>query len=340
MNRSLLTRMVALFALCAAGLVPLVVASPAEAATPVVSMTPTAHNNPGGVSMVIVTVANVPAGYTATMSARVGSWPSSCDPFTWRHGRNASVSQRCYVSMPTKAGYWRMTGTATLTKAGKSTRVYRASDRVRTLGPSTHPVNAAVRAQITKCYNTSKNVWLSFDDGYTSQANLSSILATLKRYNVRGRFFLLGSWARANPSMMRQIKNAGHYVENHTNTHKILSHASARTARSEIGRGQKPNTSLRLIRPPAGAGAYTTRVFYQAKAQGYKVCYWGSDTRDWSGVSAATIVSKVVHGDAVTAPARAGDSILMHLSNTQSRYALPTMIRALRAKGLAFDKLR
>jgi ribosome-interacting GTPase 1 len=63
-------------------------------------------------------------------------------------------------------------------------------------------------------------------------------------------------------------------------------------------------------------------------------------TRDWSGVSAATIMSKVVHGDAVTSPIRAGDSVLMHLSNTQSRHALPTMMRSLRAKGLVFDKLR
>jgi peptidoglycan/xylan/chitin deacetylase (PgdA/CDA1 family) len=320
--------------------VPLVVASPAEAAAPVVSMTPTAHNNPGGVSMVIVTVANVPAGYTPTLSARVGSWPTSCEPFKWRHGRNASVSQKCYVSMPRKVGYWTMTGTATLTKAGRSNRVYRTTDRVRTLGPFTYPVNAATRAQITKCYNTSKNVSLSFDDGYTSPVNLNSILATLKAYNVRAQFFLLGSWARANPAMMRQIKGAGHYVGNHTSTHKILSHASSATAKAEISRGQKPNTALRLIRPPGGAGAYTTRVYFQAKAQGYKVCYWGSDTRDWSGVSAATIVGKVVHGDAVTPPARAGDSVLMHLSNTQSRYALPTMIRSLRTKGLAFDKLR
>ena len=331
---------VAMAAVCAAVALPLVVVSPAEASAPVVSMTPTAHNNPGGVAMVIVTVANVPAGYTPTLSARVGSWPTDCEPFTWRHGRKASVSQKCYVSMPKKVGYWTMTGTATLTRVGKSPRVYRTTDRVRTLGPFTYPVNATIRAQITKCYNTGKNVRLSFDDGYTSRANLNSILATLKTYNVRGQFFLLGSWARSNPAMMRQIKNAGHYVGNHTDTHKILSHASGATAKSEIRRGQKPNTALRLIRPPGGAGAYTMRVYYQAKAQGYKVCYWGSDTRDWSGVSAATIVSKVVHGDAVTSPARAGDSVLMHLSNTQSRHALPTMIRSLRARGLSFDKLR
>ena len=76
------------------------------------------------------------------------------------------------------------------------------------------------------------------------------------------------------------------------------------------------------------------------QAQGYRLCYWGVDTRDWSGVSAATIVNKVIHGDNRTPPARAGDSILMHMSNTQSRYALSTMIRALRAKGLPLERLR
>jgi hypothetical protein len=30
----------------------------------------------------------------------------------------------------------------------------------------------------------------------------------------------------------------------------------------------------------------------------------------------------------------------MHLSNTQSRYALPAMIKALRAKGLRLERLR
>ena len=66
----------------------------------------------------------------------------------------------------------------------------------------------------------------------------------------------------------------------------------------------------------------------------------GVDTRDWSGVSAATIVNKVIHGDNRIPPARAGDSILMHMSNTQSRYVLSTMIRALRAKGLPLEQLR
>jgi peptidoglycan/xylan/chitin deacetylase (PgdA/CDA1 family) len=193
---------------------------------------------------------------------------------------------------------------------------------------------------IRKCYNTTSNVWLTFDDGYTSQANLTSILSTLKSYNVRGRFFLVGSWARTHPAMVNQIRAAGHFVQNHTNTHPHLSRISTAAVSREIGYGQTPNTTPKLLRPPYGDGVFTTRLYNLAAQQGYRLCFWNSDTRDWAGVSAAAIVNKVVHGDRLTPPIRAGETVLMHLTNTRTRYALPTLIRALRAKGLKFEKLR
>jgi peptidoglycan/xylan/chitin deacetylase (PgdA/CDA1 family) len=204
----------------------------------------------------------------------------------------------------------------------------------------TGQVSASVHSQIRKCYNTTRNVWLTFDDGYTSQANLSSILHTLKASNVRARFFLVGSWARSHPAMVRAIRAGGHYLENHTSTHPSLTRISNAAVLKQIAGGVSPNTSPRLLRPPYGEGAYSSRLYSLARAKGYKLCSWAVDTRDWSHVSASVIVNKVVHGDRLTPPARAGDPILMHLSNTQTRYALPGMIKALRAKRLTFDKLR
>ncbi|MEO8519271.1 MAG: polysaccharide deacetylase family protein [Dermatophilaceae bacterium] len=288
--------------------------------------------------MTIVTVTNVPAGWAATLTARVGSLPTTCD-LKWRHGGSA-VSERCYVTLPKTVGSFTLRGTATLTKAGSRSRVYSGTLAVSTQGYASTPVTASVRAQITKCYNTTKNVRLTFDDGYTSASNLNSILATLKAYNVRAQFFPKGTWARLNPAMIRQIKAAGHGVENHTNTHPHINKLSAAAFHSEVAYGQQSNTSPKLLRPPGGAGAYSVRSFTLAAAQGYRLCYWGVDTRDWSGVSAATIVNKVIHGDNRTPPAGAGDVILMHMSNTQARYALPSMIKALRAKGLALERLR
>jgi peptidoglycan/xylan/chitin deacetylase (PgdA/CDA1 family) len=183
-------------------------------------------------------------------------------------------------------------------------------------------------------------VWLTFDDGYSSQVNLSSILTTLKAYNVRARFFLIGSWARSHPSMVRQIRAGGHYLENHTSTHPSLTRISSAAVLKQIAGGVTPNASPRLLRPPYGDGAYSSRLYSLARQKGYRLCSWAVDARDWARVSAAVIFDKVVHGDRATPPARAGDPVLMHLSNTKTRYALPGIIRALRAKHLTFENLR
>jgi peptidoglycan/xylan/chitin deacetylase (PgdA/CDA1 family) len=214
------------------------------------------------------------------------------------------------------------------------------TDYVRTKGSVPYLVDASVQASIKKCYNTTRNVWLTFDDGYTSQGNLNSILQTLSYFNVRGRFFLVGSWARQHPDMVNQIKAAGHYVENHTNTHAHLGQIGDADVSSQIEYGQASNSSPKLLRPPYGDGMFTTRLYYLAQQQGYQLCGWSTDSLDYAGVSAAVIVNKVVHGDFTTPPARPGATVLMHLENTQTRFALPLLIPALLAEGLPFDKLR
>jgi len=200
-------------------------------------------------------------------------------------------------------------------------------------------VSQSLQKTIKRCYNTTKNVWLTFDDGYTTQDNLNSILGTLKANKVRGRFFLIGSWARQHPDMVNQIVAAGHFVENHTDRHSYLGQVSDPRARREIRLGQASNSYPKLLRPPYGDGAFTVRVYNLAQEQGYLLCQWNVDTRDWAHAPAPVIVNRVLRGDRTTPPARAGDTILMHLVNTQTRYALPALIRGLRAKGLTLDPL-
>jgi peptidoglycan/xylan/chitin deacetylase (PgdA/CDA1 family) len=312
----------------------------ASAAAPVVSVTSPSYDSPGGTVAAVVTVANVPAGWSiSTMSARVGAGTYNCDPYTWKHAKG--VSEKCAVTMPTVAGTWSLRASVTLAKRGQKSLTYAGARTIKTQGSRSYAsLDAAHRMSITKCYNMSKSVWLTFDDGYTSQANLNSILSTLKAYNVRGRFFLVGSWARTHSSMVNQIKAGGHYLENHSDTHPALSSIGNYAVLNELAHGVVPTNSTKLLRPPYGAGAFTTRLYDLAAGQGYRLCYWGTDTADWSGVSSSVIVSKVVTGDSSTPPARAGDTVLMHLTNTNTRYALASLIKSVRAKGLVLDRLR
>lgn len=339
MNRPMLSRAIAIVASLAVGALSLVVAPAASAAAPVVSVTGPSYENPGGTVNAIVTVANIPAGWTISkLSARVGTGTYNCDPFTWKHPKG--LSRTCAVTMPTRAGSWLIRASVTLAKTGQRSKIYAGTMAIRTVGGRTYSLDAAHRLMVTKCYNMSKNVLLTFDDGYTSQANLDSILSTLKTSNVRGRFFLLGSWARTHPAMVKQIKAGGHYVENHSDTHPAMTSISSALVLKEIARGVQPNSARRLFRPPYGAGVFTTRLYSLAKSQGYNVCYWGTDTQDWNKVSSSVIVSKVVTGDSSTPPVRAGGTVLMHLTNTNTRYALAGLIKSVRAKGLTFDRIR
>jgi len=153
-------------------------------------------------------------------------------------------------------------------------------------------------------------------------------------------FLPTGQWAFAKPSKVAAIRNAGHLLGNHTHWHPALDTLSSSSVRWQISHGVSATSTPKLIRPPYGAGAYSQRITNDAAALGYRVCHWTTDTSDYAGLSATTIINKVLYGDAVTAPARAGGSVLMHMSGANTPAALPGLIRGMRAKGLLLEPLR
>jgi peptidoglycan/xylan/chitin deacetylase (PgdA/CDA1 family) len=198
-----------------------------------------------------------------------------------------------------------------------------------------------VRTQkrIEHCQSSGPQVWLTFDDGGSAQ-QVDRILAVLRREHVQAIFFPIGSWAGSNPSLMHRIGRAGHLVGDHTQDHVDLAKASDKKAASEIQQGKTHTAgSVPLLRPPFGAGAYTARLDSLATSAGLRLCTWTVDTRDWTGSSAARIVRRVRHGDAMTPPVRAGGVIIMHMNGEHTGRALPGVIHAVRARGLRLHAL-
>ena len=64
--------------------------------------------------------------------------------------------------------------------------------------------------------------------------------------------FPIGTWARANPSLIEAMKRDGQVIDNHTATHADLSKASASTVLREIDHGARPSTSVGSCVRPAG----------------------------------------------------------------------------------------
>lgn len=63
-----------------------------------------------------------------------------------------------------------------------------------------------------------KNFFLTFDAG-EDNTNISYILDTLKKYQIKGTFFVTGVFINRYPSDVRRIVSEGHIVGNHTFTH-------------------------------------------------------------------------------------------------------------------------
>ncbi|WP_052737904.1 polysaccharide deacetylase family protein [Bacillus sp. SA1-12] len=181
-----------------------------------------------------------------------------------------------------------------------------------------------------------KRIALTFDDGpeniYTPQ-----ILDILRQKDVKATFFVVGKQAREYPEQLKQIYKEGHAIGNHTWDHPHLPDLSDQELKDTIQAtseeikkitGVKPN----LFRPPYGE--FEDRQIALLNKQGYRSIIWTADTKDWSGVSAEEIVSRVKK------EARPGVIILQHNYHVSGEFetvkALPEIIDYLRAQGYEF----
>ena len=64
-----------------------------------------------------------------------------------------------------------------------------------------------------------KRVFLTFDDG-PSISVTPHILDTLKKYNIKATFFVLGNRVSDNAELIKREYNEGHYIANHGYSHR------------------------------------------------------------------------------------------------------------------------
>jgi peptidoglycan/xylan/chitin deacetylase (PgdA/CDA1 family) len=193
------------------------------------------------------------------------------------------------------------------------------------------PVSAA-----TAVYHgarTTKVVALTFDDGY-SPYRVRQILAILLKYKVPATFFPYANAMKLSPTTWRAVANAGYPVGDHTVSHPNLPTLSSTSVKSQIcgfRRIADPilgRPSIDWFRPPYGA--WNSRVATIAAGCGYRhMLLWDIDTRDWSGVSSATIAARALKGTN-------GSIILLHAGPANTPAALARIISGYRARGFTF----
>lgn len=177
-----------------------------------------------------------------------------------------------------------------------------------------------------------KYVALTFDDG--PHPNVTPrILQTLKEYNIRATFFMLGTQVKKKPDLAKQVADNGHEIGNHTYSHpnfrkltykEIVEEISKTNELITVTTGIKPT----LFRPPYGI--YTDEVLKYTKANGYSTILWSVDSLDWKSRNVGAI------NDIVAQHTTNGSIVLMHDIHAATADALPQVIHTLQTKGYQF----
>lgn len=193
------------------------------------------------------------------------------------------------------------------------------------------PVNAVIRRSYAVAQGQ-KAVALTFDDG--PGAFTPQILDVLAQKGVRGTFFVLGGNAAGQASLLQQVRDGGHEIENHTWSHADLTTLTVEQISSEITRTSDLLGGSRFLRPPYGR--YNATVTQVAGQLGLRLAMWDVDTGDWAADSADDIVQ------AVKEQVSPGAIILMHdggIDRSATVAALPLVIDWLLEQGYALTTL-
>jgi len=175
-------------------------------------------------------------------------------------------------------------------------------------------------------------VALTFDDGpgpYTQ-----ALVATLDRLHVHATFFAIGEMERYFSAGTVAELHSGDAVEDHTETHPMLTSLSPREQHEQlfeqIVRVEVLGVPRPLLwRPPYGAFNATT--FAAARRLHLLMVLWSADTGDYTLPGVHAIVERALAG------AHPGAIILMHDgggNRSETTAALPAIVAGLRKRGL------
>ena len=125
-------------------------------------------------------------------------------------------------------------------------------------------------------------IMLTFDDG-PDPAYTGRLLDLLDSYGIKAAFFAVGSFASANPELIRRMKDGGHTVGLHSYSHRSAYLMSAAQTRRDLSMSAAAVMRLginpRFYRPPWG---HTTPALQQAASNlGIMPVFWSVMAQDW-----------------------------------------------------------
>ena len=205
--------------------------------------------------------------------------------------------------------------------------------------PGVQPVSSSV---IYYGDGSKRQVSLTFDSDGGSRGSALAYLSILKAHGIHATWFLTGYFAQANPDIVRQIRDDGHDIGNHTMDHTNLinpprsdSYICSELTRADAVISSESGRTTRPYFRPYG-GNFNDQVRSLAAGLGYRTIYWSIDPRDWDPTTTTQdIINRVLNAPGL----KPGAIILMHVNSPHEAEALDTVITGLQQKGYSIVPL-
>jgi peptidoglycan/xylan/chitin deacetylase (PgdA/CDA1 family) len=186
-----------------------------------------------------------------------------------------------------------------------------------------------------------REVILTFDDGPRA-GKTPAILDTLDDFGVKATFLMLGSAARANPQLAREVALRGHAVGSHTYDHTDLTMLGRQEALDEIARGEAA-----VAEALEGAGQGLSPFFrfpYLSQTSFLRTTLLGGnvvvldvdiDSKDYYSDTAEVVAARTLE----RLEARGSGIILFHDIHQRTVEMLPAFLAELEARGYSVVRL-
>ena len=192
-------------------------------------------------------------------------------------------------------------------------------------------VDLQVTANVDKllpiyCVDTEeKKVALTINCAWEN-TDIDKILNSLKEYNVKVTFFVVGDFAKKYPESVKAIYDAGHEIGNHSFTHPHVNNLSLEDNVKQINDCNnlvKEITGVSPILYRAPYGEYNDTVIKASKQANMYAIQWNVDSLDYTDLSKEDMWKRIEKG------VNPGSIILMHSGTKNTADALGYIIENL-----------
>lgn len=184
------------------------------------------------------------------------------------------------------------------------------------------------------CVETAKKqIAISFDAAWGNDDTLQ-LIDILKEYDVPATFFVVGAWVDKYPESVKALSDAGHQIQNHSNTHPHMPQLSKTQMIEEIESCNKKIEAITgkcptLLRPPYGD--YDNVLIETLNELNMNTIQWDVDSLDWKDSATPDSICK-----RVTSKVKNGSIVLFHNDADHTPAALPNILKCLKDEGYEF----